>query len=336
MTEKAISSSSGSSSSKNIVELRRKSEARATTKLINDTANAIKEQLLASSTNGNISAGGKQFREAAVEWLVRAWVLRESIHKRDEPELGLMYERLGEAHMSCKTLENYEEGASMFRTALDIFNKNNTQTPVKARVAERLGRAEMLCQAYAEAGDAFATAGDFYAFEANRGLELEESPEIDSYIYNNNNSNANGLPISIELNNELCISHKGNAPLVISTALGVIPCANKAREVLRLAGKNYVKGGRWSEAGKAYSFSVQIATKHFGPTSLNTADDLTVLGRYYARNEMGDIRNAKRTLLPAIDIYKLHLGNKHLKVKKNEVLLNRLKGGIGSNRGRSR
>ena len=144
MTEKAITSSSGSSSSKNIVELRRKSEARATTKLINDTANAIKEQLLASSTNGNISAGGKQFREAAVEWLVRAWVLRESIHKRDEPELGLMYERLGEAHMSCKTLENYEEGASMFRTALDIFNKNNAQTPVKARVAERLGRAEML------------------------------------------------------------------------------------------------------------------------------------------------------------------------------------------------
>ena len=32
--------------------------------------------------------------------------------------------------------------------------------------------------------------------------------------------------------------------------------------MLRLAGKNYVKGGRWSEAGKAYSFSVQIATKH--------------------------------------------------------------------------
>lgn len=90
--------------------MRRKSEARATTKLINDTSNAIKEQLLAAATTGNIEAGGKRFREAAVEWLVRAWVLRESIHKRDEPELGLMYERLGEAHIACKTLENYEEG----------------------------------------------------------------------------------------------------------------------------------------------------------------------------------------------------------------------------------
>ena len=48
----------------------------------------------------------------------------------------------------------------MFRTALDIFNKSNVQTPVKARVAERLGRAEMLCQAYAEAGHAFVTAGE--------------------------------------------------------------------------------------------------------------------------------------------------------------------------------
>ena len=222
----------------------------------------------------------------------------------------------------------------MFRTALDIFNKSSIQTPVKARVAERLGRAEMLCQAYGEAGDAFATAGEFYAFEANRGLELEESPEIDSFIYHNNNGKGTDTAKISEMNNELCISHKGNAPLVISTALGVIPCANKAREILRLAGKNYTKGGRWNEAGKAYSYSVQIATKHFGATSLNVADDLSVLGRYYASNEMGDIRNARKTLLPAIDIYKLHLGNKHLKVKKNELLLNRLKGSAG--RGRSR
>ena len=47
----------------------------------------------------------------------------------------------------------------MFRTALDIFNKVGVQTPIKARVAERLGRAEMLCQAYAESGDALMTAG---------------------------------------------------------------------------------------------------------------------------------------------------------------------------------
>ena len=54
----------------------------------------------------------------------------------------------------------------MFRTALDIFNKSGVQTPIKARVAERLGRAEMLCQAYAESGDALMTAGEF----SRRGL----------------------------------------------------------------------------------------------------------------------------------------------------------------------
>ena len=111
LTEKAVASGdASSSSSKNIIELRRASEARATTRLINETAKSVKEQLIASSANGDITAGGQKFRESAVEWLVRAWVLRESIHKRDEPELGLMYERLGEAHMACKTVENYEEG----------------------------------------------------------------------------------------------------------------------------------------------------------------------------------------------------------------------------------
>ena len=53
--------------------------------------------------------------------------------------------------------------------------------------------------------------------------------------------------------------------------------------------------------------SVEIATKHFGATSLNATDDLSALGRFYGRNEMGDIRNARKTLLPAIDIYKMHL-----------------------------
>ena len=111
LTEKAAASGgASSSSSKNVIELRRASRARATTRLINETAKSVKEQLVASSANGDITAGGTKFREAAVEWLVRAWVLRESIHKRDEPELGLMYERLGEAHMACKTVENYEEG----------------------------------------------------------------------------------------------------------------------------------------------------------------------------------------------------------------------------------
>ena len=217
----------------------------------------------------------------------------------------------------------------MFRTALDIFNKVGVQTPIKARVAERLGRAEMLCQAYAESGDALMTAGEFYAFEAERGLKLEESPEIDVYYGSGGNTeNRSGnRPEGDFLDNELCISHKGSAPLVISTALGVMPCANKARELLRLAGKNYVKGGRWAEAGKAYTMSVEIATKHFGATSLNAADDLSALGRFYGRNEMGDIRNARKTLLPAIDIYKMHLGAKHVKVRKNEVLLNRLNAG---------
>ena len=69
--------------------------------------------------------------------------------------------------MACKTVENYEEGTyfikplsfileepqtatnlyhNVFRCKyvphrLDIFNKSGVQTPIKARVAERLGQA---------------------------------------------------------------------------------------------------------------------------------------------------------------------------------------------------
>ena len=50
------------------------------------------------------------------------------------------------------------------------------------------GSGEMLCQAYAESGDALMTAGEFYAFEAERGLKLEESPEIDVYYGSGGNT----------------------------------------------------------------------------------------------------------------------------------------------------
>ena len=104
----------------------------------------------------------------------------------------------------------------------------------------------------------------------------------------------------------------------------------QSQELLRLAGKRLRQGWPLGRGGKSVHNERGDCNEHFGATSMNAADDLSALG-HYARNEMGDIRNARKTLLPAIDIYKMHLGAKHVKVRKNEVLLNRLNAG-GSRR----
>merc|ERR1712196_650986 len=141
--------------------------------------------------------------EAVVEWFVRAWVLRETCYDRNHPEMGLIYERLGEAHLQCKTKEGNDEAASMFRTALNIFRQgkspnegsNGNPEPIIARVATRLGRAESLCEAWNEAACAYSPAAEFFENESERGLKLED--------FASEHENRN-----VDIDDVLCINHR--------------------------------------------------------------------------------------------------------------------------------
>ena len=315
LTEKALRSGK---SSKDIVTMRQNAESRATSKLLKETSDAIRQQLLNSP---DAAAGGRVHSEAVVEWFVRAWVLRETSYDRDHPEMGLIYERLGEAHLQCETREGNDEAASMFRTALNIFKQNassqkagdGNREPIVARVATRLGRAESLCEAWSEAAAAYTIAAEFFEKEAERGVRLEES------IGNNGDRN-------IDIDDVLCINHKSGMPLVVPVILGVIPTADKARELYHVASSAFGKYGAWLESRTSLSRAVQISTKHYGAGSVEVADDLTAIGRLCLKEDVCDYRYAERAITPALRIYKLHLGGSGSnKIRTVENLVKKMK-----------
>jgi tetratricopeptide (TPR) repeat protein len=309
-TEKAVRSGK---TSKDIVSLRESAEARATAKLLHDTSTTIRTQLMESPETGNV-AGGRAHREAVVEWFVRAWVLREVSYDRNHPEMGLIYERLGEAHLQCETPEGNEEAASMFRTALNILRQTplcGTGEPITARVAARLGRAESLCEVWAEAASAYSVAAEFFQAESARGARLEESPE-----------SSRG---DADEDDVLVINHKGRAPLVVSVLLGVLPAAEKAREFWHVAAGAYGKCEEWLDARNCLARAVQMSTTYYGAGSVETAEDLLAIGRLCLRPDVSDYRYAEKALVPAASIYRMHLGKSHKKTKAAEALLREIK-----------
>ena len=135
----------------------------------------------------------------------------------------------------------------------------------------------------------------FFEKESERGLKLED---LASERENRN----------VDIDDVLCINHRSGVPLVVPVILGVLPAADKARELCHVASSAFGKNGSWLESRNALSKAVQISTKHYGAGSVEVADDLTAIGRLCLKEDVCDYRYAEKALTPALQIYKLHLG----------------------------
>ncbi len=255
----------------NVAAMKRTAKKRARKLLLKEATADVTEQLLEQGERNSHA-----FHRQAVDWLTRAWELRDAAFGSAHPECALAYERLGRAHLRAARSEAGQQGGStsgveerrrdaadVLRAALRILaasDQAGRDTPAHARVSQALARA---CRGTGDlegAATHTASAAEFYEREAARGLRcLErdgvgpEQPDADAADPEQPDAVADAeLPIVIE-------QAGGKESVVLPLAVGSLAAADKALSLCTQAAAYFVSAMHKAEDAAAAAEEAGIA-----------------------------------------------------------------------------